>query len=90
MELEEVTVEPDLPDDGPAPGPDDLRVDPARAEYDRRVAAMHPDEPVYVAGNRAPRLRLGNYVLQPGEVVPGAHGWKSRESYERLGRIERR
>lgn len=84
-ELEEVTIEPDLPMEEP-PEP----VDQARDEYERRVAAMSPDEPVYVAGNRAPRLKLGDYVLQPGDVVPGAHSWPRREAYERLGRIERR
>lgn len=61
-----------------------------RAEYDRLLAAMPPDEPVYVAGNRAPRLKVGAYFIQPGEIVPGAHHWPRREAYERLGRIERR
>ena len=60
------------------------------ATYFARVAAMDPEEPVYVAGNRAPRLKVGDYTLQPGEIVPGAHGWPRREAYERLGRIERR
>jgi hypothetical protein len=79
-ELEEVTIEPDLP----------VEPDDGRAEYDRLVASMPPDEPVYVAGLRAPRLKVGAYTLQPGEIVPGAHRWPRREAYERLGRIERK
>lgn len=89
IELEEVTIEPDLPME--TESPEDLDpVDLARLEYQARVAAMGPDEPVYVAGNRAPRLKLGDYTLCPGDVVPGAHSWPRRETYERLGRIERR
>lgn len=82
---EEVVIEPDLPESEPLTPAED-----PKREYDRLLAAMAPDEPVYVAGNRAPRLKVGDYTLQPGEVVPGAHGWPRRESYERLGRIERR
>lgn len=79
-EREEVVIEPDLPAEEPA----------ELTQYQRMVAAMPEDEPVYVAGNRAPRLKVGDYTLQPGDVVPGAHGWPRREAYERLGRIERR
>lgn len=61
-----------------------------KAEYNELVAAMKPDEPVYVARNRPPRLKVGAYFLEPGDVVPGAHHWPRREAYERLGRIERR
>ncbi|MEO6204534.1 MAG: hypothetical protein ABIO67_04015 [Mycobacteriales bacterium] len=64
--------------------------DSKRKEYDRLLAAMPLDEPVYVAGNRAPRLKVGEYVLEPGDIVPGAHAWPRRETYERLGRIVRR
>lgn len=100
-EKEEVVVEPDLPvddpDGSPAPSPAgepqdeqaEAKPDP-KAHYDRLLAAMPPDEPVYVAGTRAPRLKVGEYTLEPGDVVPGAHGWPRREAYERLGRIERR
>lgn len=83
-QLEEVTIEPDLPMEPVEP------VDSARAHYEAMVAAMPPSEPVYVAGNRAPRLKLGEYTLKPGEIVPGAYYWSRREAYERLGRIERR
>lgn len=82
-ELEEVVVEPDLPVEEPEPPT-------PREVYEQLVAAMPADEPVYVAGNRAPALKVGDYTLAPGEVVPGAHGWARREAYERLGRIERR
>lgn len=83
-ELEEVVVEPDLPveQEAPAdhaPGPYD--------EYLERVKAMPADEPRYLAGQRGPRLLMGAYTLQPGDVVPGAHHWKTRETYERLGRL---
>lgn len=68
----------------------DPRLDDSRRDYLRLVGAMPSSEPVYVAGNRAPRLKVGTYTLQPGEIVPGAHSWLRREAYERLGRIERR
>ena len=98
--LEEVVVEPDLPVEAPYEGAppleeeiaesfEDLVEPPGKEHYNRLLAAMAPDEPVYVAGTRAPRLKVGNYVLSPGEVVPGAHHWPRRETYERLGRIER-
>lgn len=82
---EEVVVEPDLPVDASLPA-----ALSARRAYDALVATMDPAEPVYVACNRAPRLKVGDYTLAPGEVVPGAHSWPRREAYERLGRIERR
>jgi hypothetical protein len=83
IEYEEVTVEPDLPAD-PVPEPEEL------SQYQQMVAAMPSTEPVYLAGNRAPRLKVGDYTLEPGDIVPGAHDWPRREAYERLGRIEKR
>lgn len=73
-----------------AVGIDNSSLDDGRMEYLRLVGSMASTEPVYVAGNRAPRLKVGHYVLAPGEIVPGAAGWTRREAYERLGRIERR
>lgn len=99
---EEVVVEPDLPVEEPSPTPagpspeapspasDDepeLELEDSLKEYERLLASMAPDEPVYVAGDRGPRLKVGRHTLAPGDVVPGAHFWPRREAYERLGRI---
>lgn len=97
---EEVVVEPDLPVEEPSPAPsgpspeasspasgDEPELEDSLKEYERMLASMAPDEPVYVAGDRGPRLKVGRHTLAPGDVVPGAHFWPRREAYERLGRI---
>jgi hypothetical protein len=44
----------------------------ARAEYERRVAAMPEDEPRYRVGPRGKRPKVAGHTLEVGDVVPGA------------------
>jgi hypothetical protein len=89
---EEVVIEPDLPvaDPSPTPAgptePEDVPPTP-QERYQALVDAMDPSEPRYVAGNRAPRLKVAGYILSPGDVVPGAHAWPRREAWERTGQL---
>lgn len=94
-EPEEVVVEPDLPVEEPAPTPagpsgDQEKPTEALSAYEQMVRAMPPTEPVYLAGSRGPRLKVGDHTLQPGDIVPGAHTWPRLEAYERAGRVRRR
>jgi hypothetical protein len=52
------------------------------------VKSENENDPVYVVGRRP--LKMGDDVLAPGDVVPGAHRWLRLESWLRTGAISRR
>ena len=62
----------------------------AKAEYERRVAAMPPDEVVYVVGPRPPRPKIAGHTLSIGDVVPGAWAFPRLESWVSTGILVKR
>lgn len=62
----------------------------AKAEYERRVAAMPPEEPVYVVGPRPPRPKVAGHTLSIGDVVPGAYAFPRLESWVSTGILIKR
>lgn len=80
----------------PAPQPVDEPVDvvvdlePTPQErYEARLKAMPASETRWKVGARAKNVRVEGFLLQLGDIVPGADGWLRREAWESAGFIER-
>lgn len=61
----------------------------AEERYEARLKAMPATETRWKMGIRGKNMRVEDYVLSPGDIVPGADAWPRRDSWESAGYIER-